>query len=76
MVSQIETGEAFEALFKRYDEVSKTIAFPYPKFDEESGGPPKKNGARRSAVQATARAAAAVTAPVVGARRPVKAQKF
>ncbi len=81
MVSAIEDAEAFTALFKRYDEVSKTIAFPYPKIEAAEEAPaPKRNGAatRRAPVAAKPKAASPVApaAVAVGARKPVRVPKF
>lgn len=87
LVSAIDDPAAFEALFKRYDEVSKSIAFPYPKVEaaeEPAAAPARGNGraaARKPAPRAAARAVpaapvATAAVPAVGARRPVRAPKF
>lgn len=66
MVEPIDTAEAFEALLKRYEDVSKTIEFPYPKAEDRPKPAPK--AARAAAPPAVARAAAG-KAVKVGARR-------
>ena len=75
LVSQIEEPEAFDALIERYDEVSKTITFPYPKAEaQEAAAPAARPAARQQRVKAPTRAVPA--APVVGARRAAKPAKF
>ncbi len=87
LVQAIEDAEAFTALFARYDEVSKSIAFPYPKIDPVEENAPKamrrSNGAARRAAsapvakpRAAARAVPAVPAvPVAPAAVTVGARR-
>ena len=70
----------YDALWKKYEAVSKEIMFPYPKIEREEV---KRNGARRAAVPARAVVAAKSAAPMVsssttkvGVRKPAKASKF
>jgi hypothetical protein len=84
LVSQIDDPETFEYLMAKYDEVSKQIAFPYPKPQGEAEAPaPKGNGraARTAKGGASQRSQviappAPVAAAKVGLRRPVKAAKY
>jgi hypothetical protein len=78
---KIEDEAGLAALLKRYDEISKTITFPYPKFEEAAA---EETPAPRRAAPKKAGRAAAVAAPAalpagrtkIGARKAVAAPKF
>lgn len=83
MAEEIEAApEVYDALWKKYEAVSKEIMFPYPKMEAQEK-PSRNNGPRRQAAPArTPARAAAAAAPVaasstkVGVRKPAKASKF
>lgn len=81
MADEINDEAAFEALWKRYQIVSKEIAFPYPKFDDAPAKPAAKGRAATPRVAAPPRPAAPAPArqgppPKVGVSRPKKAERF
>lgn len=84
MANEIKEPEVFEVIWKKYEEVSKNIAFPYPKTNGEEKPKPRraapvKTTAPKTVARKTATSLPPSTlpaAPKLGLRRPVKAPKF